>query len=283
VPVLTSAALDPDLENILRLRSRDRDEVVRVLRTEEGIAPVLVPYVISLLAWDPVAEDAVFALRKVAEERIGELTDALIDPNQDFAVRRRLARVFAVCVSQRATDGLMLGLDDRRFEVRFQCGRSLAAILDKNPAIRIDSEQIFAVVLREAAVGRPVWESRRLLDGMDASDSAPGVDAFVRDRAGQSLAHVFTLLSLVLPREPLQVAFRSLFTNDRQLQGTALEYLEGTLPAPIRQRLWPFLEDRRPASGSARPRHEIVDELLRSNASIMLNLEELRRRTDAEV
>ena len=257
--------------------------MIKVLRTEEGISPGLVPHVISLLAWDPVAEDAVYALRKVAEERVGELTDALIDPNQDFAIRRRLARVFAVCVSQRATDGLMLGLDDLRFEVRFQCGRSLAAVLDKNPANRIASEHIFAVVLREAAVGRPVWESRRLLDELDASDTAPGVDAFVRDRAGQSLAHVFTLLSLVLPREPLQIAFRSLFTEDRQLQGTALEYLEGILPLPIRQRLWPYLEDRRPPSRAGRPRQEIVDELLRSNASIMLNLEELRRRTDAEV
>jgi ATP:ADP antiporter, AAA family len=281
-PTAGSVALDPDVQMIVRLRSRNRDDVARLLRTEEGVPAALVPHVISLLAWDPVAEDAVFALRKIAEERIGELTDALIDPNQDFAVRRRLARVFAVCVSQRATDGLMLGLDDLRFEVRFQCGRSLAAILDKNPANRIDREQIFSVVLREAAVGRPVWESRRLLDGLDASDSAPGVDAFVRDRAGQSLAHVFTLLSLVLPREPLQIAFRSLFTDDRQLQGTALEYLEGILPAPIRQRLWPFLEDRRPAKGSARQSPEIVEELLRSNASIMLNLEELRRRTDAE-
>jgi ATP:ADP antiporter, AAA family len=281
-PTVGSAALDPDVQMILRLRSRNRDDVARLLRAEEGVPAALVPHVISLLAWDPVAEDAVFALRKIAEERIGELTDALIDPNQDFAVRRRLARVFAVCVSQRATDGLMLGLDDLRFEVRFQCGRSLAAILDKYPANRIDREQIFTVVLREAAVGRPVWESRRLLDGLDASDSAPGVDAFVRGRAGQSLAHVFTLLSLVLPREPLQIAFRSLFTDDRQLQGTALEYLEGILPAPIRQRLWPYLEDRRPAKGSTRQGPEIVEELLRSNASIMLNLEELRRRTDAE-
>ncbi len=78
------------------------------------------PHVIPLLAWDPVAEHAMFALRKVAEEHVGQLADALIDPNQDFAVRRRLARVFSVCVSQRAADGLLLGLDDLRFDVRFQ-------------------------------------------------------------------------------------------------------------------------------------------------------------------
>ena len=208
---------------------------LRVLRAEEGLPATLVPHVIPLLAWDPVAEDAVRALRKVAEERVGELIDALLDPNQPFAVRRRLARVFSVCVSQRAADGLLLGLDDLRFEVRFQCGRSLAAILEKNP--RDPHRRASAsstVVRREVAVGRPVWESHRLLDRVDEPDRRSFVDEFVKDRAGQSLAHVFTLLSLVLPAEPLQIAFRGLHTDDPNLRGTALEYLEGVLPPAIR-------------------------------------------------
>src|SRR5688500_5799182 len=101
------SSVDPEIAEILTLRSRDKARIVVVLRHEEGMPATLVPHVIPLLAWDPVAEDAVFALRKVAEERIGELIDALIDPNQPFAVRRRLARVFSVCVSQRAVDGLI--------------------------------------------------------------------------------------------------------------------------------------------------------------------------------
>jgi hypothetical protein len=68
-------------------------------------------------------------MRKVAEERVGELTDALLDTNLDYTVRRRLARVFAVCVSQRTADGLVLVL------VRDSMCAS-----------------------REAAVGRPVWK-----------------------------------------------------------------------------------------------------------------------------
>src|SRR5262249_37616163 len=92
---------------------------------------------------------------------------------------------------------------------------------------------------------------------------------FVRDRAGQSLAHVFTLLSLVLPREPLLVAFRSLQSDDRQLRGTALEYLEGVLPGAIRQNLWPFLTAR-PAKGPAQPHDQIIADLLRSSRSITL-------------
>jgi hypothetical protein len=193
-----------------------------------------------------------------------------------------VARVFSVCVSQRAVDGLMLGLDDPRFEVRFQCGRSLTSIVEKNPKVRIGAEQIFAVVLKEVNVGRLVWESRRLLDEFDEQDRASLVNAAVRDRASQSLAHVFTLLALVLPSEPLQIAFRSLHTNDQYLQGTALEYLEGLLPTPIRERLWPFLEDRRTRGGPQRPRDQVLADLMRSNQSIMLNLEKLQRRADAQ-
>jgi hypothetical protein len=268
---------DPEIQEILTLRSRNRDRIVGVLQQDEGIPAALVAHVIPLLAWDPVCEDAARALRKVSEEHVGELTDALIDPNQPFAVRRRLARVFSTCVSQRAADGLVLGLEDLRFEVRFQCGRSLAAILDKNPRIRVDRDRIFDAVRREVAVGRPVWESQRLLDGADHPEQPAFVDEFLKDRAGQSLAHVFTLLSVVLPTAPLQIAYRGLHTSDPGLRGTALEYLEGVLPPDIRERLWPFLGGE-PAAAPPRTREAILEDLLRSNDSIMLNLEELRRR-----
>jgi hypothetical protein len=280
MPPLTAsqAPLDPEVADIVVLRSRDRARIGAILTRQDGIAAALVPHVVPLLAWDPVAEEAVHALRKVAEEHVGQLTDALIDPNQSFAARRRLARVFSVCVSQRAVDGLMLGLEDQRFEVRFQCGRSLAAVAAKNPLVRIDPAAIYAVVLRELAVGRAVWESHRLLDRLEDGGHHALENDLIKDRANQGLAHVFTLLALTQPPEPVHIAYRGLLTGDESLRGTALEYLEVTLPPLVRARLWPFLEDRRPANRTARPRDEILGDLLRSHASIRLNLEELRRR-----
>jgi hypothetical protein len=268
---------DAEIQSIIALRSRNRDQVLRVLRHEDGLAASLIPHVIPLLAWDTVAEEVVRALRKVAEERVGALTDALVDPNQPFAVRRRLARVFSICVSQRAADSLLMALDDGRFEVRYQCGRSLAAIVSKNQLVRINRERVFDVVRAEVAVSRGVWQGYRLLDAMpDEKESF--VDEFLKDRAGQSLAHVFVLLSLVLPTTPLQIAYRGLHTTDPVLRGTALEYLEGVLPPDIRERLWPFLATGAPVNVGARGREEILADLLRSNDSIVLNLKELRRR-----
>ena len=273
-------ANDAEIQNILTLRGRNRDQVLRVLRDDHALTAALVPHVIPLLAWDAVAEDAVRALRKRAEERLGALTDALMDPNQPFAVRRRLARVFSICVSQRAVDALLLALDDSRFEVRFQCGRSLSAIVAKNRLVHVERERVFEIVRREVTVGRPVWQSHRLLDAMQ-EEKETFVDEFIKDRAGQSLAHVFILLSLVLPATPLQIAYRGLHTTDPALRGTALEYLEGVLPPDIRNRLWPFLGPSAPVDVGARGRDEILADLLRSNDSIVMNLKELRRRSGA--
>ncbi len=277
----SAAQLEAEIRQIAALRSRDRDQVLGVLQSLQKTPASLVPHIIPLLAWDPVAAAALDALRSVAEDRVGELVDALVDPNQEFSVRRRLARVFAVCNSQRAVDGLMLGLDDQRFEVRFQCARSLATIVERSQKVRIDRERIFEVVQRETAVSRPVWESHRLLNQLDVRDERFFVDEFVKDRASRSLAHTFTLLSLVLRPEPLRIAFRGLHTDDANLRGTALEYLEGVLPPAIRERLWPFLEDSRPAARrTVRQRDEILADLLQSNASITLNLKELQRRDE---
>jgi len=267
---MTQASIDPAVQDIRALSSGNRRRVIAVLSRPDALAKALVPHVIPLLGVDSLAEHAVSALRRVAGEHVDELAEALLDPNQDYAVRRRLPRVLSAGASQRAVDGLLLALDDARFEVRFQSARALAAIFDKSPGLHVDRERIYDVVGREVAVGRPVWESRRLLDRF--GNESP-LDEFVRDRASQSLAHVFTLLSLVLPKEPLRIAFKSLHSDDHHLQGTALEFLQEVLPAPIRQRLWPFLvpAQGRRAAGPARQYDGIIADLLHASPSVTLH------------
>jgi hypothetical protein len=122
-------------------------------------------------------------------------------------------------------------------------------------------------------VSRGVWKGRQLLDGIGGAANEPSaLEAMVGQRASQSLAHVFTLLALVLPPEPLRVAFCALHTTDQALRGTALEYLDAVLPADIREQLWPFLECDPAPRPSTRRREDIVADLLRSNESIVLNL-----------
>lgn len=108
------------------------------------------------------------------------------------------------------------------------------------------------------------------------------MDELVRDRADRSLEHVFTLLSLVLPQKELRIAFRGLHTDDPQLRGSALEYLEHVLPTEIRRPLWPHLEPERARRGGASSGEEALTQLLRMNDSIVMKLEDMKRRGPAK-
>lgn len=273
-PPAPPAESDPLLARLAALRSADRTRVRAAL--SEPLDPALVPAAIALLGWDEAADAAMTALRQAAPAVIGQLTDALLDPQTEFVIRRRLPRIIGTCASPRAADALWAALADSRFEVRYQAGRALARRYDRGLPFERVEEQVSTAVLREVAVDRKVWEGHRLLDDSDHDDDSPFVDQFLRERASRSLEHVFTLLSLAWPREPLIVAFRGLHTSDDGLRGTALEYLQGILPEQIWTSLWPFLEDRRDAAQPHRPRAEILAELMRSNASIELNLAQLR-------
>jgi hypothetical protein len=201
-----SQDLDHDLSLIRALRSRNREVITEALHSSDALPSTTIQDVIPLLAWDAVAEDVGIALRRIAEDHVGQLIDTLLDQNQDFAVRRRLARVFTVCVSQRAVDGLMLGLEDRRFEVRFQCARSLVSIAEKNPRVRVDRDVIFEMVRRETTVGRPVWESHRLLNLLEDRDEHVFVDEFVKERPA-AWPCVHAAVAVALP--PIRCGSRS--------------------------------------------------------------------------
>lgn len=265
-----AARIDPS-----PLRSGDSQRVIRALQ-EITLTPETVHEVIRLLAWDEVYPHAAQLLARHAEEMAPELTRALLDPESDFAVRRRLPQVLRLTASPESVEGLLGGLRDPRFEVRFRCGRALAA-LHESRGVPLDPAPVYAAILRETRVDRSIWEGHRLLDQLEEDDPSFEVD-YLRSRSNRSLQHVFTLLSLALDKQPLQIAFRGLHTDDPMLRGTALEYLDGTLPPDVRDALWPFLEGSPARERSVRGRREILDALIRSHQSIEINLAQLRDR-----
>ena len=201
----------------------------------------------------------------------------LIDPDSDFSIRRRLPLVLPETTTQRAADGLLAGLEDRRFEVRYRCGRVLSRMHARDGSLRVDRAHVLVLIDREVAVDRGVWESRRLLDATEDEDKSPILDEALRDRADRSLEHVFTMLSLILPAEPLRVAFRGIFTDDALLRGTALEYLESALPVDLRHKLWPFLEKPIRRGRKPPPSDDALQGLLHTDDTLADRLEALKR------
>src|SRR5262249_43552559 len=109
------APSDPLIQRMLDLQAQDPTVVRQALSTDEVLDPVLIAPAIRLLARDDLSEHALRALRQVAPTAVGQLTDALLNADQDFAVRRRVPRVLATYASARTVEGLLHGLRDSRF------------------------------------------------------------------------------------------------------------------------------------------------------------------------
>jgi hypothetical protein len=231
---------------------------------------------ILLLAHREFHAPAVKALRGVADVATGQLIDALLTPTMDFAVRRRIPRVLSAAATQRAADGLLLGIADERFEVRYECARALAAITMVNTQIVLAHEKLIAAILREMDTKLIEAVTTELDD--DASEEEPNalVDALLRDRVGRSLEYVFTILSLQLEREPLRMAFRALYHDDTKYRGTALEYLDTVLPREVHDALWPLLGETGPLP-PPRAAQEILAELALAGATAKRDAELLGR------
>lgn len=232
---------------------------------------------IELLAWDDVAPHAIKALRMVARTEAGGVVRHLLDPQEDFAIRRRLVTVLAASRTVVAFNALFEAMRDRRFEVRYRSARALSYLAGQIPDLQVDRERVFDVIMREMAVERGLWETRQLIDQPD-DESSPLEAEALRGRTNRSIEHLFTLLTLALPRDTVRLAFHGLHTGDRYLRGTALEYLETVLPALVWSKLWPFLDEGEELSrGRAKSSEQAMRELLASQHSIGLALAQIRR------
>ena len=242
---------DPLLAAIADLRSGHPTRVQRALPAGRDPDPALVPFLIPLLENDAVLAEVVKALRRVAPRASGQLMDALLDPAYKPVVRRRIPRVLVASPTPRVAEGLLRGLDDPRFDVRARCGLALLRIHERNPEVKVPKDVAFAAALREL-------QREALAEGGEG----------VRGAHAEVVDHVFLILSLVLEREPMQIASRALHSEDRALMGTALEYLETVLSDDLRRALWKRLHVGAREQGAARPSQEVLDELLRSSNAV---------------
>jgi hypothetical protein len=258
---------DPVVGKILHLRSGDSIRVRRILASREKLDAALIPHVIRLLAWDEVSSDAARALAAGVEKWTGQLLDALLDPEEEFSIRRRVPRILARSDSQRAAMGLHQGLHDSRFEVRFRCAEALVKISARHRD-RIQPDAILKVLELEVSENRLARATEQLLDREED----------LRPRAsGAPLRYVFALLGLVYPSAQLTAALECLESGDDRLRGTALEYLDTLLVGRGRDDLLHFIERsaRRPAEPTAIPE---LDSLRRSHETIRISLSEIRGR-----
>jgi HEAT repeat protein/MFS family permease len=253
------------------------DEPRRVLSvlTDESLSPRLAAPVIDLLGKDLYARPAYRALEGMSAQIMGQLIDAMLSTDSPVAIRRRIPRLLRKLEDPRAVRGLMEGLHDEQFDVRYRCGHALADLQRVNPDLDFPKPAIIDAVGRELALDQGQQQHRDLREGV-YPEMRNEIDALLDARKDRSLQHVFTLLSLALDRDAVILSLRALSSQDENLRGTALEYLHNVLPDPIREPLWPRLTERssRPPTQSTTAAPE---DLLRSMQSLMLNRDQLEK------
>jgi ATP/ADP translocase len=273
----TSSTQSNDAARLQALQSRDPDAVRAALALDQPLRPEMIPAVITLLAWDLVYPLAARVLRHDLDQHAQQLIEAMLEPQTDFAIRRRIPAILSGARSEEIVAALQRALSDVRFEVRYQAALALARMHARDPQIRVDRRVVLDAITREAQVDQRMWNRRRLLDEVK-SDSTPFYRDVLRNRTHRSLEHLFHILSLAFPAEPLRVAYDGLHTGDPVLRGTALEYLESILPREVRRSLWPLLGSQPQEPTGGKSEKELLDSLLHSHESILLQLKDLEKR-----
>jgi hypothetical protein len=224
---------------------------------------VLVPLAVPHLADPALRGCAHNAIRGVACEATGALTDIFLDTKVPFAIRRRVGPLLASCGTQRAADGLIAALDDERLEVRYVAGRALLTMTEgRDHGIVIAPEIVLRVVADELA---RVEEENGIIEGRDEDDERQSslFDAIARVRISRRLEHVFNILALSMDREPLRLAFRAIHHPNERHRGTALEYIQTVLPPEVRAPLWPMIAPGKELLPAPREAAEVITELAR--------------------
>jgi ATP:ADP antiporter, AAA family len=237
--------LDPSMELLLALRSPDPARVSAALANVSNLSGMHVAQIVNLLAWDDVLPSVRNVLETVAPAHLGLLIDALVEPSTDFAIRRRLPRILGTVASARSLDGLMSGLDDARFEVRYHCSRAINRILTKNHELSVNRDRMLAIVDEALSVTPQIWRGYRLLDLPDAAE--PSETPPPEAESTRHLEYIFSLLSTILARELLDAAVDGIRSPNAGVRGLAIEYLDQVLPPHMLGRLRALIASTRSA------------------------------------
>ena len=249
----------------MTLHSGDREAVRRVLRSGNGPSAALVPHVIPLLAWDDVSEDCIRALRSVAEQQVGELIDALVDPQS------------ALCGPSAIGPGVLglhLPARRRRSDPRSRrpalrgalSGRTIASGDHREEPG--DSNRQGAASSRSSTKRSPSTNTCGRTAGCLTRVKTAMTVHFSRSWSGPGRAGAWRTCSRCSRSccQPNRCVsrFAGCTPMIRRCGARPSSTWTSVLPHEIRDRLWLFLEDRRMPSKVRRPREETLGDLLRS-------------------
>jgi hypothetical protein len=260
----------PDIKSILL--SSDNSQIIQILDSVKEWDPDHIPLLARLLARDDLQALVIRNLLHTGRMAVPHLVELLLDEDGDFVIRRRIPRALAGIGGRESEYALLQALSAGRFEIRYRAVIALVSLRKRGFCTPEDNLEtiVWEAIRNEVCCSRPIWEIRRLIDALDPSEDDELVVKLVDARCSHSLEHTFRMLTLVLDPEPVTAALHGILIGDDEFKGFALEYLESTLPADIRVRLWPFIGDASEArkDKGVRPLKRVVSDLMSSRATL---------------
>ena len=251
----------------------DRAEILAGIHVEEAgrrslddldFAQTDVNRLIDALGDPRRAGAAATALRARGRAATDALIEALVSEARPDLVKLLLPGLLEPIREARVVDALLDTLVRESFEVRFRSVRAVARMSGAAPDLAPTPARVVEAIRRELANPKaaPAVDSASV--AADRAESLLIADLPLQ-RVGRRIEHFCTLLALEAGPELMRSLLLGLHSESSAVRGTALEFLEVSLPEDIRRSLPELLGPlaERPASRSVRARRQLEAELLR--------------------
>ncbi|MCB9586062.1 MAG: hypothetical protein H6718_11735 [Polyangiaceae bacterium] len=229
-----ASADDPPTElcELLTLCTR-RDPALTLRLKHAPLDRRLAPCVVDLLSEPALEFAARDYLDRLGIHGVGALGDALLEHSAGLRRQLVLVELLAKTHCPAALAHLWAALDDGSPSLRLAVG---ATLVRWKQEVGLPFQPSSALVL--SRVERDLERDDWLPDSLHPVLQR-GPHPLLQEHRVRSprLLQAFTLLALLYEPEPLSLALRGLDSGDPVLRGTAIEYLENTVPKRVKQRI----------------------------------------------
>jgi len=241
----------PLAANLRPLLRSDSPEVVRYALESAGKLGrrEFVPLILPRLQSPSLADAAAAALLAYGERIAGTLGDALVDPDEDAAVRAVLPGVLARIGTRRASAILLRALRRRDAGIRAEVIEALVRVRADHPETAWPGDVVSAEVRESVVAACGLIE--RLARGGPKNETAAAEASL-----GRIFKQVFDLLSLAYPHGDIVRAWQNYARGERRAVDYSLDLLEHLLRREDKDFVLPLLEEA-PAEEKARRCREL--------------------------
>lgn len=231
------------------LQDADPDVVREAIRSARALAgrdPLVVPALVSLLADRVHRRTAREALVSAGPGAVELLAYFLRDTEESRWVRRHLPATLARIGTAPAMDALASVLDDADGFLRFKALEAIESLHRRDATLPVPKDRIERLVQREVLRYANCLALRHNLVRGDREAAHSLITRALDDKMGRILDRIYRLLGLLHSWKDITAARYTIEHGQARARASAIEYLDNVLPAPLRRRVVPMLDDSAP-------------------------------------